>query len=87
MPGPSKRQQLINTAIELFSKNGFHGTGIDTIVEHSGVTKRTLYSHFRSKEELVLAALRDYDGQFRNAFMRQVEAKGRTSKSRLLSCV
>ena len=81
----SKREQLIKTAVELFSKNGIHATGIDTIVEYSGVTKKTLYAHFRSKEELVLAALRHYDGQFRNSFMRQVEARGRTPKARLLA--
>jgi AcrR family transcriptional regulator len=83
--GSFKREQLIKTAVELFGKNGIHATGIDTIVEQSGVTKKTLYAHFRSKEELVLAALRHYDGQFRNSFMRQVEAKGRTPKTRLLA--
>lgn len=82
---PSKREQLIQTAVTLFAKNGIHATGIDTIVEHSGVTKKTLYAHFRSKEELVLAALRHYDGQFRNSFMRQVEAKARTPQTRLLA--
>jgi len=85
LPKLSKREQLIKTAVELFAKNGIHATGIDTIVAYSGVTKKTLYAHFHSKEELVLAALRHYDGQFRNAFMRQVEAKGRTPKARLLA--
>ena len=55
---PSKREQLIRTTVDLFAKNGIHATGIDTIVKQSGVTKKTLYTHFRSKEELVLAALR-----------------------------
>ncbi len=82
---PTKREQLIQTAVALFAKNGIHATGIDTIVEQSGVTKKTLYAHFRSKEELVLAALRHYDGQFRNSFMRQVETKARTPKGRLLA--
>ncbi|MDR4487994.1 MAG: TetR/AcrR family transcriptional regulator [Nitrospirales bacterium] len=82
---PSKREQLLRTAVELFTKNGIHATGIDTIVEQSGVTKKTLYAHFRSKEELVLAALRQYDGEFRKFFMQQVEAKGRTPKARLLA--
>ena len=83
--GSSKREQIIKTAVELFGKNGIHATGIDTIVEHSGVMKKTLYAYFRSKEELVLAALRHYDGQFRKSFMRQVEARGRTPKTRLLA--
>jgi AcrR family transcriptional regulator len=83
--GSSKREQLIKTAVMLFAKNGIHATGIDAIVEHSGVTKKTLYAHFHSKEELVLAALRQYDGQFRKAFMRQVEAKANSPKARLLA--
>ena len=65
----SKREQLIQTAVTLFAKNGFHNTGIDLIAEQAGVTKRTMYRHFRSKEELILAALRDYDARFRNRFM------------------
>jgi len=81
----SKREQLIKTALELFAKNGIHATGIDTIVERSGVTKKTLYAHFRSKEELVLAVLRQYDGMARNEFMRRVEGGGKTPKARLLA--
>ncbi len=83
--GSSKREQLIKTAGKLFGRKGFHATGIDTIVEHSGVTKRTLYAHFRSKEELVLAALHQYDGFFRNEFMRRVEGTAKTPRARLLA--
>jgi len=81
----SKREQLINAALELFTKNGVHATGIDTIVEHSGVTKKTLYAHFRSKEELVLAVLRQYDELARNDFRRRVESRGKTPRERLLA--
>jgi AcrR family transcriptional regulator len=81
----SKREELIKTALALFAKNGIHATGIDTIVEQSGVTKKTLYAHFRSKEELVLAVLRQYDGMARNEFMRRVESGGKTPKARLLA--
>ncbi len=82
---PSKREQIVATAVELFAKQGFHATGIDTIVEKSGVAKRTLYAYFRSKDELVLAALRQYDGLFRNGFMRQVEAGSPSPRGRLLA--
>jgi len=81
----SKRDQLIQTAVKLFAKNGIHATGIDTIVEQSGVTKKTLYAHFRSKEELVLAVLRQYDELARNDFMRRVESGGKTPRARLLA--
>lgn len=83
--GSFKREQLLKTALELFAKNGIHATGIDAIVERSGVTKKTLYAHFRSKEELVLAVLRQYDGLARNEFMRRVESYGKTPKTRLLA--
>ncbi len=81
----SKRDQLIQTAVKLFGKNGFHATGVDTIAAESGVTKRTLYAHFRSKDELVLAALRQYDGVFRNEFMRRVEESAKTPRAKLLA--
>ena len=80
-----RREHLIDTAIRLFLANGFHATGIDTILKESGVSKKTLYRHFRSKEELILGALRKYDGQFRNGFMRQVEAAADTPYDRLLA--
>lgn len=84
-PKLSKKEQLVLTAVKLFAKNGFHATGVDTIAAESGVTKRTLYAHFRSKEELVLAALRQYDGVFRNEFMRQVESASKTPRGQLLA--
>ena len=81
----SKRDQLIQTALELFAKNGIHATGVDSIVEQSGVTKKTLYAHFRSKEELILAVLRQYDELARKDFMRRVESGGKTPRARLLA--
>ena len=81
----SKREQLIETAIELFAKNGFHATGIDTILAHAGVAKKTLYSHFHTKEELILAALRQHDGQFRNYLMKNVDALADAPADKLLA--
>lgn len=85
LPKLSKRDQLIQTALELFAKNGIHATGVDSIVEQSGVTKKTLYAHFHSKEELVMAALRHYDVLARNEFIRRVENGGKTPRARLLA--
>ncbi len=52
-----KRQLLIDTALALFYKNGINCIGINEILKVSGVAKKTLYSHFESKEALILAAL------------------------------
>lgn len=85
MPVSDRREHLIDTAIRLFAAHGYHATGIDMILKESGVSKKTLYRHFRSKEELILGALRKYDGQFRNGFMRQVEESANTPRDRLLA--
>ena len=53
----NKRDQLIEKAQELFYREGYHATGIDRILAESGVAKMTLYKHFKSKEELILAVL------------------------------
>lgn len=55
----SKREQLINTAQDLFAREGYHATGIDRILAESGVAKMTLYKYFRSKDELILAVLEE----------------------------
>lgn len=52
-----KRQLLIDTALSLFYKKGINTIGINEILQVSGVAKNTLYNHFSSKEELILAAL------------------------------
>jgi len=80
-----RREHIINTAIELFREYGYHATGIDRIIDEAGVSKKTLYAHFRSKEELLIAALRQYDGLFRNNFMRKVDQAAKTPREKLLA--
>ncbi len=47
----SKRDLLVETALDLFCSDGFHATGIDKILAESGVAKMTMYKHFKSKDE------------------------------------
>jgi len=53
-----RKQHLIDTALTLFNQNGYHATGIDLILAEASVSKATLYKHFRSKEDLILVALK-----------------------------
>ncbi len=69
----SRRDHLVNTALEMFCRDGFHATGIDKILAEAGVAKMTIYNHFRSKDELILAVLRRRDERFRHWFVRAVE--------------
>jgi len=60
----SRRDHLVETAMQLFCRQGFRATGIDTVLAESGVAKKTLYNHFRSKDELIIAALQKRDEDF-----------------------
>jgi AcrR family transcriptional regulator len=64
LPERSARDRLLDTASELFYRDGFHAVGIDTIVERSGVAKMTLYRHFPSKDDLIAAYLERANREF-----------------------
>ena len=81
----SKREHLIDTALNLFSKNGYHSTGIDLILCEAGVAKKTLYKHFESKEELIIEVLKKYDHQFRTMVETEVSKRGDTPEEHLLA--
>lgn len=53
----SKRDQLLDTAEELFARDGYVATGINQITEEAGVATMTLYNNFANKEELIAAML------------------------------
>ena len=49
------RDRILDTSYALFSRHGVRAVGVDTVVAESGVAKMTLYRHFPSKDDLVLA--------------------------------
>lgn len=58
-------QRILDVAGELFYWRGIHAVGVDTIAAESGVTKRTLYNRFGSKDNLVAAYLAARDQRWR----------------------
>jgi AcrR family transcriptional regulator len=79
------RDRLIDTAIALFNRYGFHATGVDRIVAVAKVAKKTLYAHFPSKEDLILAALARKRAAFSDKFLPAVLASSDQPRERLLS--
>jgi AcrR family transcriptional regulator len=55
------RERILRTAYELFLTHGFTAVGVDRIVSEAGVAKTTLYRHFRSKNDLVVAVLERHE--------------------------
>src|ERR1044072_324696 len=80
---PTARERLIDTAIALFNRYGFHATGVDRIVAAAKVAKKTLYAHFPSKEELILAALSRKRAAFADKFLPAVLAASNDPRERL----
>ena len=69
----SKRDELVRKALKIFYKNGFIATGMDKVVAETGISKTSMYNHFRTKEDLILAVLRLRDENFRNWLTRRIE--------------
>ena len=81
-----KRDHLVETAWELFYRDGFRAVGIDTLLAEAGVAKMTLYNHFTSKEELIVAVLEGRSAQLQQSLDKAVTEAGKTP-TRQLSAV
>ncbi len=60
---PTRRDQILAAAAELFARSGFHGVGIDDIGAAVGISGPALYRHFRSKDAMLgemLTSISDY---------------------------
>lgn len=58
------RSRILDTASRLFYAHGVRAVGVDLVVQQAGVAKTSLYRHFPTKDELVVAFLEREDGQF-----------------------
>jgi AcrR family transcriptional regulator len=54
------KQRIVEAAYESFWRSGFKRTSVDTIAARAGLTKRTVYAYFRSKDDLLAAVLHHY---------------------------
>src|SRR3984893_14446096 len=52
------RERILLAARDLFHRHGIRGVGVETIAEEAGTNKITLYRHFDSKDDLIIAYLR-----------------------------
>ncbi|MEV5825204.1 TetR/AcrR family transcriptional regulator [Spirillospora sp. NPDC052242] len=78
------RDRILRTAADLFYAHGIRGVGVDRIIAESGVAKATLYAHFKSKDDLVLAFLHGADGKWRRMLREAADAAGDDPRDRLV---
>ncbi|MGG4774929.1 TetR/AcrR family transcriptional regulator [Paenalcaligenes sp. Me52] len=65
---------IASSSLQLFYQNGFHATGVELLSREAGVTKKTLYRHFASKDILIAAALELRHTWFMDKMRRFIEA-------------
>ena len=76
-PAPA-RDRILDTSYELFSRRGVRAVGVDEVIERAGVAKATLYRHFPSKDDLVLAFLEQREERWTIGWV-ETEARRRGS--------
>ncbi len=76
----STRERIIEAAGKLFHADGIRAVSVDAVAEKAGLTKRTLYYHFRSKDDLIAAYLETRDQPNLELFQRWfAETEGTTA--------
>jgi len=78
-PTTDAHERILAAAYELFSRRGIRAVGIDEIIATAGVAKATLYRHFPSKDDLVLAFLQRREDVWTHGWVER-EARSRADK-------
>ncbi|MCD0463298.1 TetR/AcrR family transcriptional regulator [Roseiconus lacunae] len=75
---PGARERLVETAERLFYAEGIRAVGIDRIIAEAGVAKMSLYNHFDSKDDLILAVLeyreQKFDAMYESSMAKHAKA-------------
>jgi AcrR family transcriptional regulator len=79
------RERIERAATRLFYRNGIHATGVELIAREANVSKRTLYQHFASKNDLVDNYLRGMDARGGSVVEKRLGDVDRPARERLLA--
>lgn len=85
-PEPEARERIVDSSYELFSRRGIQAVGVDELIENAGVAKATLYRHFPSKDDLVLAFLERREELWTHELVEAgAKSRGSTPEEQLLA--
>jgi AcrR family transcriptional regulator len=82
---PTTRQRILGIAGDLFFRNGYRAVGVDTIVKEAGIAKMTLYRHFPSKDDLIVAYLEEVNRLFWDWFDEAIEPNAGKPRDQLVA--
>jgi AcrR family transcriptional regulator len=82
----SARDRILASAYELFARHGVRAVGVDEVIKRAEVAKATLYRHFASKDDLVLAFLQQREQLWTKEWVEaEARRRGETPEEQLLS--
>ena len=83
---PDARERILDAAYELYSRRAIRDVGVDEVIERAGVAKATLYRHFPSKDDLVIAFLERREERWTLAWVEaEARRRGSTPEEQLLA--
>ena len=86
IPESAARERILETAYDLFSRRSVRAVGIDEVIDKAGVAKATLYRHFESKDELVLAFMQRREERWTKQWVENgARDRGTSPEGRLLA--
>lgn len=81
LSAPARREQILDVALVVFARSGFHGSSMNDVADAAGVTKPVLYQHFDSKRDLYSALLEEVGARLLNSISKAA-AEATDGKSR-----
>ncbi len=85
--GIETERKIVLAALELFVRKGYHGTSITDIMNKVGMTKGSLYAHFKSKGELLLLILERYKARYIDEMIQFVNDGEGNALDKLNRCI
>ena len=86
LPAEERREQILEVAVKLFSRNGFDRTTIREIARAAGINEATIYKHFETKEELYDAIIERFI-EFGSQLLKRTDLEKHEQLEELLSSV
>jgi AcrR family transcriptional regulator len=84
LTGEERRVAILDSALTVFARRGYHASSIDDIAREAGVSKALIYEHFTSKQDLYAELLEQHAGELFSALAEAISEAGRDASARLV---
>lgn len=81
-----KYNQIIDAAIVVIAKNGFHASQVSKIAKQAGVADGTIYLYFKNKEDILVSLFKEKMGQFIEKTVQKIQEKN-SAEEKLLALI